>query len=456
MAMPTRILIVEPDQRARESLQLLLPEDEYEVVCAADAELARALLDGGCFDLIVSEGSVPMEGGDSTFVRWCLRALPAVTVITTSDPNHEAASEQALLSGAYDHLHKPFDAPASLLAIRRAAERQRMRRSAELLRRELQQAAGNRPVVAASTPMIELLELIERATSFEAPVLLLGETGAGKEGLARVIHAQSPRRHRPFVAVQCSSAPEDELESALFGRAGSETYGVDPPEPGLFLDADGGTLYFDEISALSTNLQLQLLRALQDEQIQPVGGVKTRPIDVRIIASTSDDLQASVSAGEFSDELLQRLSAVQIRVPPLRERKEDIPLLVDSCLARTCAELRKPLRAVADQALETLVNYAWPGNVRELQSVVERAVLLARGNRIARDDLPESVLSPRLERPGEAAPDLGLRRARKRLEADLIRRALWATGGNRTHAARLLEISHRALLYKIKEYGIGT
>jgi len=453
-AMPTRILILESDQNAREDLQRILAGGRYEAILVAEAESAQRMLEGGFYDLIVCDIRARADGDDTNFIRWCTRRFPNTTVIATSDHEDGESDEKALRDGAWGHLHRPFQDAAALLVIQRADERQRMRRSDALLQRELDRVAGDRPIVAASASMIDLLERIERGASFQAPVLLSGEWGTGKEGLARVIHSLSARRHQPFVAVPCGSDSVEELESALFGRADTLDEAGGPPQPGLLVDAKGGTLYLDEISALSMPLQLQLLRALRDEEVQPVGGIKPHPIDVRIIASTRVDLSASVSVGDFSDELLQRLGSLQFTAPPLRERREDIPLLVDFYFARACAALHKSLRTVADDALERLVGYSWPGNVRELENVIERAVLVARSDRVARQDLPESVLSPPPEDQGQEAADFALRRARKRLESDLIRRALRATGGNRTRAARLLEISHRALLYKIKEHRI--
>jgi two-component system response regulator AtoC len=283
-------------------------------------------------------------------------------------------------------------------------------------------------------------------------VLITGESGTGKEVLARAVHAQSPRRNEAFVAVNCGAIPETLLESELFGHAKGAFTGADRARRGLLLEADGGTLFLDEIGELPTALQVKLLRVLQEEEVRPLGDSKPRAIDLRVIAATSRDLEAEVRAGRFREDLFYRLNVVRLDVPPLRERPKDISLLVDHYFAHFRAALGKPLRGIADDALDRLVRYAWPGNVRELENVIERAVILADGDRLTLRELPENVV-----RPGAAeaaSQDLCLRRARRSLEADLIQRALRATGGNRTHAARLLEISHRALLYKIKEYGI--
>jgi two-component system response regulator AtoC len=426
--MPLRILIADPEPDARESLQLLLAPEEHQIVCVASEPEVLSQLGGGCFDVILCSVQLRAEGGDSSLVRWLSRRQPDVAVIATSGSGGQEADDFARREGAYDHLSQPFTAAEVLHALDRGGERQRLRCAAGLLERELHLAVGDRPVVAASATMIELLERIERAAAFQAPTLLCGEPGTGKEGLARVIHAQSPRRHRPFAAISCISSSEDLLERELFGCLPSRPEGRQPLERGLFL------------------------QAIEEQAIHPRGAAKPRVVDVRIIASTCRDLHACASIGEFSADLLKALEGVQFSVPALRDRKQDIPLLVDHFFARARSRLGRSVRSVSDEALESLVAYHWPGNIRELENAIERAVLVTNGGQIRRRDLPEGIVAPLPDQRSRRSSGLGLKRARKRLEARLIRRALHAAGGNRTHAAKLLEISHRALLYKIKEY----
>jgi two-component system response regulator AtoC len=285
-------------------------------------------------------------------------------------------------------------------------------------------------------------------------VLITGESGTGKEVLARAIHAQSPRRGEAFVAVNCGALPEPLLESELFGHAKGAFTGADRARRGLFEEADGGTLFLDEIGELPLALQVKLLRVLQEEEIRPVGTSKNRRVDVRVIAATARRLEEMIARGSFREDLYYRLNVVQLAVPPLRERPLDIPLMVDHFFARTCASLGKPLRAVSADARERLAAYRWPGNVRELENVIERAVILADGDSITARELPANVVE--LPRPARGDPAaFALKPARRVMEAELIRAALRAAGGNRTHAARLLEISHRALLYKLREYEIA-
>jgi two-component system response regulator AtoC len=293
--------------------------------------------------------------------------------------------------------------------------------------------------------MIELLEALESAAGYPASVLLRGESGTGKEALARALHAQSARRRGPFVRLCARKAAPGTLGAALFGSRAGER-----PGPGALVEARGGILFLENVEALAPEHQERLLAALESEEVLPSEGGKPLRIDVRVVSATTRDLGASAAAGEFRADLRARLAGVELQVPPLRERGRDIPLLVDHFVARASRRYGKALRGLTDEALSRLVQYSWPGNVRELENVVERAVLLARRDQVCLGDLPDRLEADTDLREG----DLGLRRGRKRFEADLIRRALRRTGGNRTRAARLLEISHRALLYKIKEYGI--
>ena len=450
--MPLRILIIEPEPEARDHLQLLLEPEGHQVACAANSAEAGSRLADVCFDVIFCNLQLRAESDDSSLIRWLTRCLPDTALIATSGLGVAEAADVARREHAYDQLAQPFSAPEVLHALDRSVERQRLRCAAGLLQRELRLAVGDRPIVAASGAMIELLELIERAAPFPVPALLVGEPGTGKEGLARTIHAQSPRRHRPFAAISCVSHSEEALEHELFGYLPSPVGERQPIERGLFIDADGGTLFLDEVSALPSKLQRMLLRAIEEQTVHPRGAAKALAIDVRVVASTCRDLHASVAIGDFSADLLGHLEHVRFSVPALRDRKQDIPLLADHFFARARTRLGRSVRSVSDEALESLVAYHWPGNIRELENVIERAVLVAEGGQLKRCDLPENIAAPIPDQRSGQGGELGLRRARKRLEASLIRRALHAAGGNRTHAAKLLEISHRALLYKIKEY----
>jgi two-component system response regulator AtoC len=447
-----RILIVDDDDALRESLQLVLAADGYDVGVAHDGPAALLQVEASPIDVVLCDLRMPGVDG-LELIPQLLHRAPGSTVILMSAYGTAELAIEAMQLGAYDYLAKPFEPSEVLLTIRKAKERERMRRANQLLRRDVQRAVGERPIVAASAKMIEVLELIERTAEFKSTVLLTGESGTGKEVLARALHAQSPRRHEAFVAVNCGAIPENLLESELFGHSKGAFTGADRARRGLFVEATGGTLFLDEIGELPAPLQVKLLRALQEEEIRPLGASKPQQVDVRVVAATSRDLEADVESGRFREDLFYRLNVVRIEVPPLRERREDIPLLVDHFLIRFRDLLGKPVRGIAEDALERLTLYPWPGNARELENVIERAVILADAERVGLRELPDGIRTPK---PGDPAAegDLSLRRARRALEVQLIERALRATNGNRTHAARRLEISHRALLYKIKEYGI--
>jgi two-component system response regulator AtoC len=448
--MAERILIIDDDDALRESFELVLGAEGYEVRAAEDAGAALALVEASSFDAILCDLRMPGVDGMELLPQ-LVRRLPHTPVIMMSAYGTDELALEAINLGAYDYLAKPFQPAEAIFTLRKAQERERLRQENRRLRRDVDRVVGDRPIVATSEAMIDLLEVMERAAAFKSTVLLIGESGTGKEVLARAVHTQSPRRGEAFVAVNCGAIPENLLESELFGHTKGAFTGADRTRKGLVCEADHGTLFLDEIGELPQALQVKLLRVLQEEEVRPVGESKTRAVDVRVIAATSRDLLADVREGRFREDLFYRLDVIRLTVPPLRERPRDVPLLCDHFLARFREVLGKPVRGITDDALACLVAYSWPGNVRELENVIERAMILADGDTISLHELPANVVSPARD---ENHGGLSLKRARRAAETDVIRRALRATNGNRTHAARRLEISHRALLYKIKEYEI--
>jgi two-component system response regulator AtoC len=449
--MAQRILIVDDDEALRESLELVLASEGYEVSSADCGETALTRIEEHPVDVVLCDLRMPGIDGFE-LIPQVARQLPGVPIVLMSAYGTEDLAVEAMRRGAYDYLAKPFQPSEVVLTLRKAHERERLRKANELLQRDVQRALGDRPIVAASKPMIDLLEVLERTAAYKTTALLTGESGTGKEVLARAIHAQSPRRAEAFVAVNCGAIPENLLESELFGHAKGAFTGAARARRGLFVEASGGSIFLDEIGELPHALQVKLLRVLQEEEVRPVGESKPQQVDVRVIAATSRDLDHEVAEGGFREDLYYRLNVMHLRVPPLRERREDIPLLTDHFLAHFRQSLGKPVQTITDDALDRLANYAWPGNVRELENVIERAVILADTDRITPQNLPESIVSA--VGGGVSTGSYSLKRAKRAAEAETIRRALTATGGNRTHAAKLLEISHRALLYKIKEFGL--
>jgi transcriptional regulator with PAS, ATPase and Fis domain len=311
---------------------------------------------------------------------------------------------------------------------------------------------GNSPAIQEIYKMIGIIT----ATSSDSSILIQGESGTGKELVAKAIHGNSHHAAGPFVPINCTAFPENLIESELFGHEKGAYTGAYERKIGRLELARSGTLFFDEIGDLSPTLQTKLLRLLQEREFERIGGNESFKIEARFIFATNRDLEKEVREGRFREDLFYRLDVMRVSVPPLRERREDIPLLVDHFLASFRASLGKPVRFVTDDALAKLVGYAWPGNVRELENVIERAVILADEGRITLRELPESVRGDtQAASPQVRAGNFSLAAARRRFETDWIRDALAAANGNRTHAARLLGISHRALLYKLKEYGLG-
>lgn len=439
--MALRVLVACRDRRILEDLTTGLADSGHEVFCAQDEQSARDVVSQAVPDVVFWGLLSEAEGASPCAVA---RELSAC-VIAIREADQETDTRQSPPSDCFDALALPCSDTELRLVMHRAAEWCRMQRELRLLRRELSLAVGNPPIVGASPAMIALLEAVEFAAGCRVCVLLRGERGTGKEALARAVHALSNRRRGPFVAVECKNKESDALLTEIFGGSA----GAGPALPGSLMDANAGTLFLDDVDALPARGQERLLRVLQSEEITSPDLPKPRHVDVRVIAATTQDLRSVALAGEFLEELRERISSLDLAVPRLEERPEDIPLLVDYFTAHASRTLACPQPTLANEALASLVAYRWPGNIRELENVIEGAVLLARDGRISSRELPE-----RFEDGEDASADFGLRRARKRLEVRQIRRALQQTGGNRTHAARLLEISHRALLYKLKEYGI--
>jgi len=449
-----RVLIIDDEEQLRESLQLVLADEGFDVFTAQSGEIALDLVEHQPADIILCDLRMPGVDGIE-LIPLLRRKLPGATLILMSAYGSEKLALEAIRRGAYDYIAKPFLPSELIFSIRKAQEREHLQRQNQLLQREVDRAVGERPIVAASDPMIEVLEMIERTAGYKTTVLLQGESGTGKEVLARTLHAQSTRRNASFVAINCAAIPEALLESELFGHAKGAFTGADRAHRGIFEEANGGSVFLDEIGELPLPLQSKLLRVLQEEEIRPVGDSKTRKIDVRIIAATARNLEREVENGGFREDLFYRLNVVCIEVPPLRERTKDIPLLIDAFVEHFRKLLGKSVRGLSSEAYEQLTSYPWPGNVRELENMIERAVILTNADTIGLRDFPETITNACIvPEAGGAESSLSLKQAKRAMEKRLIESALRETKGNRTHAAKLLGISHRSLLYKIKEYQI--
>jgi len=448
------VLVVDDEESMRHLLTVILTDRGYEVRAVSNGEDALRELSSRDYDLVLSDVRMPRMDG-LLLLRRALELHPALTFIVMSAYGTHDTAIEAMKAGAYDYVSKPFKPDEVVLVLRKAEERLRLSRENRRLRSELADGFRIENFIGASPALQEMLRQVRKVAPTKTTVLLTGESGTGKELVARALHELSPRAAMPFVAVNCGAIPAELLESELFGHVRGAFTDASRDKKGLAAEADGGTLFLDEIGELPLALQVKLLRFLEDEQVRRVGDTRSERVDVRVVAATARDLARAVKEGQFREDLFYRLNVVNVRLPALRERPDDVPALVEHFLAKY-RRLRPeaPLTGVSPQALEVLRSHRWPGNVRELEHAVERAVVLADGPLVQEDDLPDEVRAA--PAPAALAPgrDLSVKRAFRALEEQFIRAALDRTGGNRTRAAELLDLSYRALLYKIKEYGI--
>jgi two-component system response regulator AtoC len=448
------ILIVDDELGLRHTLTLILGAEGHETRVAVDGESALTMLAQQDADLVLCDLRMPGVDGLTFLDRYRETAGRALVIVMSAYGDDEAAVD-AIKRGAHDFLPKPFRADQVLLVVRKAIEREGLREQVRQLNEEVEALRAPHGIVGHSAALAQAVAVARKVARHPSTVLVTGESGSGKELFARLIHDAGPRAKAPFVAVNCGAIPEQLLESELFGHARGAFTGAVDSRSGLFEEADRGTLFLDEIGELPVPLQVKLLRALQEGEVRRVGDNAPCSVDVRVVAATSRDLESEVRAGRFRADLFYRVNVVRIQLPPLRERREDIPDLVRHFLGVFNKRLRLAIRGVTPAAMRCLMEYAWPGNVRELENVVERSMVLADGAQVDVEHLPASVQSPDQALPAEDDDiDLSVKRRTEALERELIGRALEQTNGNRTRAARLLDLSHRALLYKIKEYGL--
>ncbi len=455
--MVERILIVDPDETLRETLELAaanVPESKFEFKRVATAAQAFAYLERVDADAVLCSNETPgLDGFD--VVPQLAERLVEGCVILTGNQDFSLLASEARSRGAFDCLSKPIGASEFLFALTRVRDHTRQRRKQITLSLQLERADDERIIVAASDPMIEVLELLERAAEYDSPALIRGEIGTRKHLIAHAIHAQSARRGGPFIAVGCArNSADTSLKKELFGTPPDHSGKRRATHRGLMTLAEGGTLFLDQVDQLSGEVQLRVLRAIEENELWSVGERKARVADVRIIAAASQSLSDLAARGRFDENLYARLASIKINLPPLRERKKDIPLLIDQFLVHFRKTLGKDVGHLSDEALDRLCNYGWPGNVRELQNTIERAVILADSKNLTLAHLPREIVEDYRGTLSECGENFALKPARKNFEAEIISRALRAAGGNRTKASTLLEISHRSLLYKLKAYGI--
>lgn len=448
----TTLLLVDDDRLVLDSMANWLREQGYEVFAATDLETAKALLAQRPVDLALVDIRLP-EGDGFDLLAHCRQNHPEVVVILITGYASVETGIEALRAGAFDLLTKPLIDEELGMAIDRALAQRQVVEENHKLKAQLDLRFGLENIVGHDHRMQRVFDLVERIADTRATVLITGESGTGKSLLARAIHRQSSRRDQPFVEVACGAMPETLLESELFGHAAGAFTGAVGERIGKFAQANKGTIFLDEIGTASPGLQVKLLRVLQEFEFEPVGSTKTQRVDVRVILATNEDLAEAVRAGRFRQDLYYRINVITIELPPLRERVADIPLLAQHFLARTAADAGKKSAAFTEEALSALARYSWPGNVRELQNVVERAVLLSRGNQIGLEDLPAHIAAGQ---PLTLASTAGkpLKDALEVPERAIILSALEQHHWNRNATAEALGINRTTLYKKMKRLGL--
>ena len=450
---PTRrgtVLVVDDEEGVRASFRVLL-EDECTVLEAEDGERALEVLRRHEVDVVMLDQRMPGEPGIDVLSR--IKTLdPSVVVVLATAVREVRTAVEAIKRGAYDYITKPFDVEDIELLVRRALDKRALEREVLYLRSTLPR--GVDAMIGRNVEMARIYQLIAQIAPTSATVLVTGESGTGKELVARAIHAQSPRARRPFVAVNVAALPDALVESELFGHEKGAFTGALAQKPGRFELAHSGTLFLDEIGSLRLDLQTKLLRALQQREIERLGGGRTVRVDVRVVAATNVNLRQAVRERRFREDLYYRLNVVPIAVPPLRERRDDIPLLVDHFLAKYAREFNRDVHGVSAGALEVLARYDWPGNVREMENIIQRSVVLAGGPVLQLQDLPLDLALP--ETGARLGEDTGLplREAREQFERQYVLRVLERVGWNQSRAARVLGLHRNTLLSKLGAWGI--
>jgi two-component system response regulator PilR (NtrC family) len=451
-----RILVVDDEKSMREFLAIMLQKEGYEVSLAEGGDAALDLLRHEQIDLVITDIRMPKTDG-MTVLRAGKDLSPStVFLVMTAFASTETAVE-AMKLGAYDYITKPFKLDAIKLTVAKALEGKRLRDENQLLRRQLETQQRFEAIVGKSPKITEVLDTVRKIADSQSTVMITGESGTGKELIARAIHHQSNRRDRPFISVNCGAIPEALIESEFFGHVKGAFTGAVSNKMGLFQAADGGTLFLDEITEVPPALQVKLLRAIQEREIRRVGEARDIKVDIRLIAASNRDLETAVQENILREDLFYRLNVIPIHLPPLRERRDDIPLLVDHFLQKFAPSPAKPRRLTPD-ALGVLEQYSWPGNIRELENVIERATVLGSSETLGVEALPEGVRRPRLARDVEPEfPDdgLDLEATLDRIEQQYLRLALERTGGVQTRAADLLRMTFRQFRYKLQKHGLS-
>ncbi|NJL29458.1 MAG: sigma-54-dependent Fis family transcriptional regulator [Thermoanaerobaculia bacterium] len=459
--MKSRLLVVDDEQSLLEFLRLLFEKDGYEVRLAGSVEQARRAIGREGFDLVLCDVMMP-DGNGLDLLREIKQELPHAAVIMMTAYTSTRSAIEAMKLGAFNYVSKPFDVEELRVVVARALDETGLVAENVYLRRELEQKYQFANIIGRSSKMREIFSVIDRVAKTQSTVLIRGESGTGKELIARAIHFASPRGQHRFLSINCGALPENLLESELFGHEKGAFTGAVRDKKGLFQEADHGTLFLDEIGEMTPAMQVKLLRALQERRVRRVGGNLEEGVDVRIIAATNQNLQERIASGEFREDLFYRINVIPIELPPLRNRREDVPLLVEHFVKKFSAEMAIENRPVSKEALRHLEEYDWPGNVRELENTIERALALATSETLTPRDLPRHIVS-RESKPTEAVvlPEdgLDLERYLDEIRAQMMSQALERCHGVQTQAAELIGMTFRSFRYyakKLKLAGHGA
>lgn len=449
-----RILIIDDEENMLHMLKTILGKEGYEIELARDGREGLIKVASSRFDIVLCDLRMPeMDGMD--FLNGLAAKKFDQTIIMMSAYGTIDTALEAMKKGAYDYISKPFKPDEIILTLKKAEERENLKEENSFLKRKIENGSSLDSLVAQNDIMLGIFETIRKISGYNTSVLITGESGTGKELIARGIHKNSNRATKPLVAINCGAIPENLLESELFGHLKGAFTDACTSKKGLFEEAQEGTIFLDEIAELPMNLQVKLLRVLQEGEMRKIGDTRQIKLDVRIIAATAKDLVEQVRKDRFREDLFYRLNVINISIPPLRERRDDIPLLIKYFIERYNEKHRLRVKGISPAALQVLLENDWPGNVRELENVIERAVVLTEEHKIQLTAIPVEIGGGKsVVNDGGGGNEYSLKKVSRIMEEQLIKKALIKTKGNRTHAAKLLEISHPALLSKMKTFGL--
>jgi len=459
--MKPRILVVDDEESIREFLEIMLKKEGYEITCAEDGAKAKEILGRRSFDMVISDLQMPHVTG-MELLKHVKDSYPELVFMMITAFGTTESAVEAMKMGAYDYITKPFKIDEVRLNIQNALRSKNLEVENRVLKKELVKEYSFQNMVGNSEPMHKIFDLVKRVSQAPSNVLVMGESGTGKEVIAKAIHYNGPLKDNPFVSVNCGAIPEALMESEMFGHKKGSFTSAFSDKQGLFEVADSGTLFLDEVGELPLNIQVKLLRAIQERMVRRVGANEDTSVDVRIIAATNRDLEQMVKDGSFRQDLYYRLNVIQIRSPALRERRDDIPLLANFFLRKYNDRLAKTVNTISDEAMEVLKKYDYPGNVRELENIIERTVALEGGATILVESLPPFVNTPSGRKLAsskeiEIGPEgVDLDKVLGQIEKELLIKAIHQANGIKKKASKLLHITFRSMRYRVEKYNLGT